>query len=176
LKNLLKVTYQGACLTTDTWTFIQNINYMCLTVHWIDIDWKLNKKILNFCPISSHKSDEVCKAVENCLMEREIENVFTITVDNASSSDKMLQYLRKKINNWCDSMLDEIFFHMRCIAHVINFIVSDSLKDVRDSINRISWYVRYIRQSSSRLAKFKTYIATEKLVFTRSLCFDVCTR
>ena len=59
---------------------------MCLTVH----DWKLNKRILNFCPISSHKGDELGKAVEKYLIEWEIKNVFTITVDNASSNDKML--------------------------------------------------------------------------------------
>ena len=26
-------------ITTDTWTSIQNINYSCLTVHWVDDDW-----------------------------------------------------------------------------------------------------------------------------------------
>jgi hypothetical protein len=29
---------QHVCLTTDTWTSIQNLNYMCLTAHWIDSD------------------------------------------------------------------------------------------------------------------------------------------
>jgi len=111
-----------------------------------------------------------------CLMEWEIENIFTITIYNASSNDKMLQYLRKKINNWRDSMLDGKFLHMRCIAYVINLVVSDDLKDVGDLINQICWAVRYIRKSPSRLAKFKTCIATEKLVFTSSLCLDVCTR
>ena len=27
---------QRLCLTTDTWTSIQNINYMSLTAYWID--------------------------------------------------------------------------------------------------------------------------------------------
>ena len=26
------------CLTTDTWTSIQNLNYICLTAHFIDSD------------------------------------------------------------------------------------------------------------------------------------------
>jgi hypothetical protein len=34
LKKALKD--QRVCLTTDTCTSIQNINYMCLTAHWID--------------------------------------------------------------------------------------------------------------------------------------------
>jgi len=44
LKNLLKATCQRVCLAMDTWTSIRNINYMCLTVHLIDIGWKFNKK------------------------------------------------------------------------------------------------------------------------------------
>ncbi|GAV63241.1 Dimer_Tnp_hAT domain-containing protein [Cephalotus follicularis] len=39
----------------DTWTSIQRINYMSLTAHFIDKDLKMNKKILNFCPIFSHR-------------------------------------------------------------------------------------------------------------------------
>ena len=44
LKNHLK--NERLYLTIDTWSSIQNYNYMCLTVHWIDQDWKLKKRIL----------------------------------------------------------------------------------------------------------------------------------
>ena len=37
------------CLTTNTWTSIQNLNYMCLTCHFVNDAWKLHKRILNFC-------------------------------------------------------------------------------------------------------------------------------
>ena len=30
--------------TTDTWILIQNINYMVITVHWVDNELKLQKK------------------------------------------------------------------------------------------------------------------------------------
>ena len=29
---------QRVCLTTDTWTSIQNLNYLCLIAHYIDVD------------------------------------------------------------------------------------------------------------------------------------------
>ena len=35
-------------ITTNIWTSIQNINYMCVTAHWIDSEWRLQKKIINF--------------------------------------------------------------------------------------------------------------------------------
>ena len=34
LKNHLK--NERLCLTTDTWSYVQNYNYMCLTAQWID--------------------------------------------------------------------------------------------------------------------------------------------
>ena len=40
---------QQVCLTIDTWTSIQILNYMCLIAHFIDSDWKIHKKILSFC-------------------------------------------------------------------------------------------------------------------------------
>ena len=36
LKNHLK--NERLCLTTDTWSSVQNYNYMYLTAHWIDQD------------------------------------------------------------------------------------------------------------------------------------------
>ena len=39
---------QQFCLTTDTWASIQNLNYMCLTTHFIDSDWKYTRGFLVF--------------------------------------------------------------------------------------------------------------------------------
>ncbi|KAH1256889.1 Zinc finger BED domain-containing protein DAYSLEEPER [Glycine max] len=41
----------GVCLTTDTWTLSQNLTYMSLTTHFIDNDWMLQKKVINFCQV-----------------------------------------------------------------------------------------------------------------------------
>ncbi|KAK2645899.1 hypothetical protein Ddye_021094 [Dipteronia dyeriana] len=67
LKDFIVRNQQRVCLTTDTWTSIQNINYMCLTAHFVDRNWKLQKKILSFCPISNHKGNTIGKILETCL-------------------------------------------------------------------------------------------------------------
>ncbi|WOL17257.1 zinc finger BED domain-containing protein RICESLEEPER 2-like [Canna indica] len=64
LKKLLQLECQHVCLTTDMWTSIQRINYMCIIAHFIDRKWKVQKKILNFCPISSHRGENIGKAIE----------------------------------------------------------------------------------------------------------------
>jgi hypothetical protein len=42
-KERLRTALKGhrLCLTKNTWTSIQNINYMSLTAHWIDNEWNL---------------------------------------------------------------------------------------------------------------------------------------
>ncbi|KAF7812639.1 zinc finger BED domain-containing protein RICESLEEPER 2-like [Senna tora] len=48
LKSILSNNSQMVSITTDTWTSIQNLNYMCVTGHYIDDSWVLNKKVLGF--------------------------------------------------------------------------------------------------------------------------------
>nr|KAJ0192475.1 hypothetical protein LSAT_V11C800450880 [Lactuca sativa] len=64
LKKILK--NQTLSLTTDTWTSVQNFNYLCLTTHWVDDNWTLNKRILNFCQIPNHKGVTIGKCVIVC--------------------------------------------------------------------------------------------------------------
>ena len=61
LKGELTRSSQRVCLTTDCWTSLQNINYMCLTAHYIDSEWKLQKRILNFCQIANHKGEKLVR-------------------------------------------------------------------------------------------------------------------
>lgn len=63
LKNALRG--QRICLTTDTWTSVQNLKYLCLTAHFIDCDWKLNKKILNFRLVPNQRGKTLGRVIEN---------------------------------------------------------------------------------------------------------------
>lgn len=42
---------------------------MCVTAHFIDDDWRLHKRIINFCPIVGHSGVLIGRAVEKCLLE-----------------------------------------------------------------------------------------------------------
>ena len=84
-------------MTTDTWTSIQNLNYMCLTYYYIDGDWTYQKRILNFCIVPNHKGETLGKTIERCLNEWGIKMVITVTIDNVKSNDVALDYLKKKL-------------------------------------------------------------------------------
>ena len=86
LKIFLEKPTRRISLTTNTWTSIQNINYMCLTAHFIDDDWQYHKRILNFRQVPNHKGETIGKLVESLLLSWGIDKIFTLTVDNAAST------------------------------------------------------------------------------------------
>ncbi|RYR49928.1 hypothetical protein Ahy_A07g036457 [Arachis hypogaea] len=49
LKSTLLVIPNRVCLTSDLWTSITTEGYLCLTAHFVDLNWKLQSKILSFC-------------------------------------------------------------------------------------------------------------------------------
>ncbi|KAG8483027.1 hypothetical protein CXB51_021969 [Gossypium anomalum] len=149
---------------------------MVLTAHWIDDEWKLQKRIINFFPISAHRGESIGQALEKCLRDWGIEKVFAITIDNASSNNVAVDYLRKKLVHLKACIANGKYIHMRCVAHIINKIVQEGVKDTSISVNRVRGVVRYIRASPSRLSKFN-HRAEEEMVGTKAhLCLDVPTR
>ncbi|KAK9671623.1 hypothetical protein RND81_12G043100 [Saponaria officinalis] len=165
------------CLTTDTWSSCQNLGYMCLTAHFVDHDWKLRNKIINFCPIVGHTGEIIGKAIENCMIEWGITTkVLTVTVDNATANNVGLDYLRERLRSWNGTVLEGKFLQMRCAAHILSLTVREGLKEADDSILRIRNAVRFVRSSPTRLLKFNACVKKEQIVSNRHLCLDVETR
>lgn len=176
LKGLFEKVPSRVCLTTDTWTSGQNLSYMCLTAHFIDDDWNLHKRIINFCPIGGHSGELIGRAIEKCLIEWNLKNILTVTVDNASSNDVAIQYLKRRLNHWGTTVLDGKYLHMRCVAYILNLVVKDGLKDLDPSIVKIRLAVRFVRSSPARLEKFKACVEEEGINEKGLVYLDVDTR
>ena len=177
-KDVLRGQLAGlvVCLTTDTWTSIQNMNYMSLTVHFVDADWVLHKKIIKFCQITDHKGETIGKALEAAIKEWGLEKVLSVSVDNASSNDVALGYLKNYLKDANKTFLGGEYLHVRCAAHILNLIVTEGLKDVDDSVARIRMAVKWVRSSPSRLEKFKVAAKAAGITSKKGLCTDVPTR
>ncbi|XP_074305722.1 zinc finger BED domain-containing protein RICESLEEPER 2-like [Silene latifolia] len=176
LKDLLRSSCQRVSITTDTWTSIQKINYMCVTAHFIDDNWTLQKRILNFCPITSHKGEAIGRALEDCLDSWGVlEKLFTVTVDNASSNDLACAYMRSLAPEK-GYVSDGKYMHMRCIAHIINLIVWDGLKEHVKCIDKVRYAVKFVRGSPARLHLFREQVDKCKITCKLSLSLDVPTR
>ncbi|XP_065880418.1 zinc finger BED domain-containing protein RICESLEEPER 2-like [Euphorbia lathyris] len=134
------------------------------------------QRILNFCLVPNHKGETIGKMVESCLLNWGMDNIFTLTVDNASSNDGAIRYLKKETMHWRDTILGHEFMHVRCCAHILNLVVKEALKDVHDSIVKIRNAVRYVRSSPARSQSFKACVEKLKIEHKGLVCLDVETR
>ncbi|KAL6585856.1 hypothetical protein OROMI_002500 [Orobanche minor] len=163
-------------ITTDTWTSIQNINYMVIIAHFLDSDRELHKRIINFTKITSHIGEEIGKLVEVCLIDWGIEKLFSIVVDNTSSNDTAIDYLKKRMKSESILLFEGKYLHLRYACHILNLIVKDDLKEINASIKYIRNAVIFIHSFPSRLNKFREFATLAKFASTSTVPMDVKTR
>ncbi|KAM0858616.1 hypothetical protein ACQ4PT_047723 [Festuca glaucescens] len=176
LMSFFKENCASVCVTTDCWISQQQDGYMTVTAHFIGNDWKYHKKIINFIMVKSHKGKDLGKNLQKCLLEWGLQSVMTVTVDNACANDGCIVHLRKCLGEAKTSIVGGKLLHMRCAAHIVNLIVQDGLKEVDISIKRVRGAVRYIKNGTSRLTKFKELVVEEQVESKAFLNLDVCTR
>ncbi|OMO60197.1 hypothetical protein CCACVL1_24336 [Corchorus capsularis] len=96
LMQLLK-TVNKVSFTTYLWrSSNQRIEYMLLTAHFIDSNWRLQKRVISFVHIPPpRRGVEIANSFFKCLKGWGIGNkVFTISVDNASNNDVAIRVLK----------------------------------------------------------------------------------
>ncbi|XP_059292201.1 zinc finger BED domain-containing protein RICESLEEPER 1-like [Lycium ferocissimum] len=123
--------------TSNLWGHLLN---KCEKYPFKTIDRK--QTTLNIKPIKGggqgdHKGETIAKGIEAYLLDWEIENKFTVTLDKASANDAIIWYLKGRINDWNGVILGNDFLHVQCNAHILNLIVKEELSEQNDSISRV---------------------------------------
>lgn len=79
--------------------------------------------------------------------------VFSLTLDNASSNDNMQDIFKKQLSLDDSLLCGGEFFHIRCLAHILNLIVQEGLKVAHYALHKIREFVKYVKGSESRMKK-----------------------
>jgi hypothetical protein len=177
VKSMLNACPGRICLTSNLWTSLTTDRYMCLTVHFINKDWVLTKRVLNFSFIPSpHDDISLFEKINNLLQEWGIQNkILTITLDNAFSNDVCVGLLKQTLNIKKALLCDGEFFHLHCYAYILNLIVQDGLKEINDVIQKIRDSVKYVRGSQVRKQNFLQAVNQMSLDSNKELRQDVPT-
>ncbi|KAK4394182.1 Zinc finger BED domain-containing protein RICESLEEPER 1 [Sesamum angolense] len=129
------------------------MEYMVITGHWIDQNWQLQKRVLNFVHIPPPRRGlEISNAIWHCLDDWDIQSkINTVSVDNASANDYAIFHLKTYAQRKKKLLCEGKLFHVRCCAHILNLIVQDERKLVDDC--RTRWNSTY--EMLSTTIKFK---------------------
>ena len=150
---------------------------MVVTAHFVDPTWQLKKIILGSKLVMDHKSQTIFTVLLECLADQGIEKLFCITVDNTTANTSALRCFHSEFRSVSHDALDldGKFLHMRCCAHIINFIAKQGLGDLGENVLAIRNAVQYVRSSTNRLNTFDQWVTTGKMTLG-SLPMDVKTR
>ena len=87
------------------------------------------------CP---HTAEVLAETLVNCLLEWNIDSkLSTLTVDNCSTNNAMIEYILEKFSGSA-FLLNEKLFHMRCAIHILNLIVKEGMSVINESIEKNS--------------------------------------
>ena len=114
LKDILKSCSGRISLTSDLWTSINTDGYITLTAHFIDNEWKLQKKLLNFCLMPPpHSGSAIFGKISSLLVDWDIvDKIFSCTLDNANSNDRFVDLLKSHLTFRKSLVVEGQFLHV----------------------------------------------------------------
>ena len=126
-------------ITTDCWTSRQVEAYMTVTVHFIDMDWQLESRVLPTSILEgSHTGERISSALRDLFSAWGIQDkVTTIVTDNAANVKNAVALLGIR--------------HQPCFAHTLNFAVKEAIRktpDVFAAKNKVKNIVTFFHHSS----------------------------
>ncbi|KAJ7956735.1 zinc finger BED domain-containing protein DAYSLEEPER-like [Quillaja saponaria] len=161
------------CLTLDMWTSSQSVGYVFISGHFIDGDWKMQRRILNVVMEPYPDSDSALShAISACLSDWNLEGrLFSITL-NQPRSEAVLENLRPLISVKNPQILKGQLLVGNCIARTLSSVAKDVLGSAPEIIKRIRDSVKYVKTSESHEEKFLELKQQLQVPSERSLFLD----
>ncbi|KAK8660907.1 hypothetical protein V6N13_051814 [Hibiscus sabdariffa] len=143
------------CLTLDMWNSKQTLGYVFITGHFIDFEWKLQRRVLNVIMEPYPDSNSALShAVAACLSDWSLEGkLFSLTF-NHPTSEAGLENLRPLLCTKNPLILNGQLILGNCIARTLSSMAKDVLGAGQEIIKKIRDSVKYMKTSESHDEKF----------------------
>ena len=101
-----------------------------------------------------HTAENISKRVLSVVEEYGLtDKVFSITLDNASSNTKAMDFLKPKQSTY----VGDLYLHQRCACHIINLIVKAGLEVFKPMLQDFRTAISFVNASNQRIALYKNW-------------------
>ncbi|KAH6775530.1 hypothetical protein C2S52_013091 [Perilla frutescens var. hirtella] len=161
-------------LAVDMWGSHESAEYMCLTANYIDDDWRLQKKMLNFISLDpSHTSDMLSEVIIKSLTDWAIDHkLFSMTFDDCSAYESMVFRIKDWLSQNRPLLKNGELFDVRCVTHLLKSIVQEVMEACRDVIHKTRESIRHVKSTQPSLVKFNEIVQDVGINSNRRLVLD----
>ena len=149
-------------ITSDAWDGGYGLHYLCVTCHWVDSEWLLQKRIIHFKMLEyPHTAVNISHHIMQAIDEYGLrDKIMSMTFDNATSMTVSANLIKQNLHN---VIMDGDALHIRCICHVINLCVKDGQEAIGPYYNKIRHAVLSIMSSNHRYQEWKQFLRQQKI-------------
>ncbi|MBA0781287.1 hypothetical protein Gotri_002225 [Gossypium trilobum] len=161
-------------VSADVWTASEDdAAYLSLAAHYIDENWQLKKKNLNFVTIDpSYTEDMHSEVIMNCLMDWDIDRKLFSMIFDSFTSDNIVERIRDRLSQnrflHCNGQL----FDVRCAVDLLNRMAHDALEALCEITQKIRESIRYVKSSEATQATFNELADEAQVETKKCLCID----
>ncbi|KAK8498825.1 hypothetical protein V6N13_050421 [Hibiscus sabdariffa] len=152
-------------LTVNFWEDSRgNKTYCCLIAHFIDDDWKLKRKFLSVKTLDHiNHTKAVGGIIRSSIAKWNIgKKICSITVDNFSLDDDMVQQIKETCLSDQDSLYSAHWF--------INYtLLEDGLREIDDILFKLKKSIEYVSETTLGKLKFQEAVDKMRLQDAKSL-------
>lgn len=161
-------------LAVGMWSSPENVDYLSLTANYIDDNWKLQRKILNFLTLdSSQTEDTLSDLVIKCLMDWDVDRkLFAMTLDDCFSYDDIASRTKNWLSQNRPLLKNGELYDMRCASHLMKSLLHDSMESLKEVSVKIRESVRYVKSSLVTQGKFEEFAQQVRITTEKRLCLD----
>ncbi|CAA2988770.1 zinc finger BED domain-containing RICESLEEPER 1-like [Olea europaea subsp. europaea] len=161
-------------LSVDMWHSPENSEYICLIANYIDMDWRLQKKMLNFVTLDpSYNDDVLSEVVIKSLTDWAIDcKLFSMTFDDCSAYDVMVFKIKDWLSQNRPLLKNGELFDIRCVTHLLISIVQEVMEAFHDVTHKIRESIRHVKSLQEIQGKFNEYALQVGINSERNLALD----
>jgi hypothetical protein len=154
---------------------------MCITIHWVDDNWTIQKRIVNFVHVEGrHTGTKLSEKFSELMVKWYVDKrLFVLTLDNASANEVAVKDIISNLraNSRATSLVcDGQFFHVRCACHILNLVSRDGLSVITHTIENIRQLVPAVKSSPLQWEELMKRATECGLDTNKGLSLDVSTR
>lgn len=151
---------------------------MCITLHWVDDDWCIQKRIVTFSHVEGrHTGVRLSEGFTTSMLRWFVEKkIFSLTLDNASANDVAVKDIISELKKHSPLVCNGLFFHVRCACHILNLVAKDGLQEIESTIEKIKSFVNAVKGSPLQWEELMKCASESGLDTTKGLLNDVSTR